>query len=210
MITVLTFLMMMICLTIYFSFRTVMQSRWMDEKIDQFIRHIRDTRKPVLVDGDNPLGPIYYRFFVIPRNGWFDIYLHNFIRDDAQDPHDHRMFNISCPLTDWYFEDTFVRRPRLGEPYPAIVRGICGKRRLRFRLPRTPHRVVLQKDVNGKPIPMWSLFIGFPKIREWGFWKKYPDDPSGTVSDRALWVWWELYDPERTKHYAENLTKAAE
>lgn len=177
---------------------------FIDRQIDKFITHIRRTRTPMLVDGDSPQEPIYHRFFVLPRNGWLDIYLHNFLRDDAQDPHDHRMMNISCPLTDFYYEDTFDRQPKLGGPYPGITRRVVKMRRLRFRLPRTPHRVVLRKDHQGKPIPMWSIFIGFPKFREWGFWTKHnPEQKPG--ADRALWVWWEIYDEERTRHYRESL-----
>lgn len=179
---------------------------WLDRKIDDFIRRIRDTRQPMLVDGDNPLGPIYHRYFVIPRNGWFDVYLHNFLRDDAQDPHDHRMLNISFPSQGEYFEDTFEFKPKLGGPYPPIKRRLIKNHSIRIRLPWTPHRVVLKKDADGKPIPMWSLFIGFPKLREWGFWTKYnPSQEPG--KDRCLWIWWEIYDPERTKHYRESLQK---
>lgn len=178
--------------------------RWFDRKIDEFIRHIRETRDSMLVDGDNPQGPVYRRYFVIPRNGWFDIYLHNFLRDDEEDPHDHRMMNISFPSQGEYFEDTFEFKPKLGGPYPPIKRRLISNHSLRFRLPRTPHRVVLKKDDDGKPIPMWSLFIGFPKLREWGFWVKFnPDNIPG--KDRCLWVWWEIYRPERTKHYKESL-----
>lgn len=39
-----------------------------------------------------------------------------------------------------------------------------------IRFAATPHRVVLRKDEAGKPIPMWSLFIGLPHMRVWGFW----------------------------------------
>lgn len=174
--------------------------RWFDRKIDEFIRRIRDSRTPMLVDGDHPEGPIYYRYFVWPRNRWFNCYLHNFLRDDAQDPHDHRMLNISFPLQGEYFEDTFDSRPRLGQPYPTISRRLIREHSLRFRFPWTPHRVVLKRNDAGKPITMWSLFIGFPQIREWGFWKNF--------DGRCLWVWWEVYDESRTRHYKASLEKA--
>ena len=176
---------------------------WADRQVDRFITYIRRTRTPMLVDESNPLGPIYYRYFVIPRNRWFNCYLHNFLRDDAQDPHDHRMFNISCPLTDFYYEDRFYHKPKLGGPYPSITRYKVAKRRLRCRFPTTPHRVVVQRDYEGKPIPMWSLFIGFPQIREWGFWQPHENN-------RCKWTWWELYDEERTRDYKRLLKESGQ
>lgn len=141
----------------------------MDSMIDRFIVWVRDhpkTRKIPI--GPNPEDPTYWRYFVIPRNPVFNIYLHNFRHDDAENMHDHRMVNISILLQGHYNEERFSWTPEVGYPLPCIYLRQVG--RFVFRLPSTPHRVILNKNYEGRSIPMWSLFIGFPHVRDWGFW----------------------------------------
>jgi len=143
---------------------------WLDRKIDDFIRHVRDT-KPKIPIGPNPEDPTMWRYFVIRRNRWFNMYLHYIRGDDPDHLHDHRMLNISFPLDGGgYFEERFVRRPREGLPLPEKKTIFVSERRPKFRLPATPHRIVLRRNEDGLPIPGWSLFIGFPHWRNWGFW----------------------------------------
>jgi hypothetical protein len=137
---------------------------WLDRRIDNFIQAIRDSDRVPL-----PIGPAddptYFRWFVIPRNRWFNVYLHCFRHSDEEHLHDHRMFNISFILQGWYMEERFAWRPVEGLPLPFTRLTTLWSRRPKFRLPSTPHRVVLP---SGNTV--WSLFIGFPQIRTWGFW----------------------------------------
>lgn len=148
---------------------------WFDRKIDDFIRNVRN-KNPIGVDPKNPIAigkendPTYWRWYVWPRNYILNCYLHNFRHDDEQDLHDHRMMNISFILQGDYYEERFIRRPTAGLPLPTTKKIHVRGRRPKFRLPATPHRVVLPRDGDGKPIHCWSLFIGFPQIRQWGFW----------------------------------------
>jgi hypothetical protein len=129
--------------------------------IDALICWIRD-RVPMIPVGPAD-DPLLCRFFVIPRNRFFNIYLHCFHRSDEGYLHDHRMASLTVILQGWYYEERFVSRPVAGQPLPAITAAKV--RRLRFRLSRTPHRVLLEPNVT-----IWSLFIGLPHVREWGFW----------------------------------------
>lgn len=202
---------------------------WLERKADDFIRRIRDAN-PIGVDPKNPIAiggkkvlvgdppppksgsntvgaafrienPTYWRWFVVPRNDRMNVYLHNFLRDDEEDLHDHRMINISVVLC-WpgYREEVFVRKPREGEPLPPtrFRRVIPFVPRIRF--PSTPHRVVLYRNKEGKPIPIWSLFVGFMHWRNWGFWCPGKLLPASNVGSReqyrekgARWVPWEPY-----------------
>lgn len=164
--------------------------KWLDRKIDDFIRRIRDNpqtladqarwlageknapnRRIIPVGSGGALNPTYWRYFVWRRNPVFNCYLHDFRRDDEQDPHTHRMMNISFICTrPGYFEERFAFKPVAGFPLPHTERTFVPPHRLFFRLPHTPHRVVLKRDTYDKPIPIWSLFIGFPQFFNWGFW----------------------------------------
>lgn len=101
-----------------------------------------------------PDDPQLERWFVIPRNRAFNIYLHRFNRsDDGRALHDHPWINCSLPLSPWgYVEET----------RDCPQRRTAG--RLTFRLPTTPHRVVLP---DGRPT--LSLFFTGPVVRVWGF-----------------------------------------
>ncbi len=114
--------------------------------------------------------PYMLRWWVIPRNRWFNIYLHKFLHsDDDRAMHDHPWINMSVLLCGSYIEHTpagsFLRKPwRPWAPW-----------RLPMRRPTSLHRVAL---IDGKPV--WTLFITGPVVREWGFacpqgWRHWKD-----------------------------------
>ncbi len=157
---------------------------WLDRKIDEFITRIRDTKPRI------PIGPVddptYWRWFVIPRNRFLNIYLHNFLHDDEQHLHDHRAMNISILLQGFYNVERFLWTPEVGQPLPKTDIIHRPNHSWIFRLPSWPHRVMLLR-YNGKPVPSWSLFIKFPDVREWGFWCP------GNVATGCRWLPWQQY-----------------
>lgn len=139
--------------------------------------------KPNLIVGP-PDKPYLKRWYLIPRNKFFNIYLHQFVNDDEDRAlHDHPWHSISFTLKGFYFEhlpDGDFRIWKAG----SIV----------FRKATHLHRIALfydlaindaQKFVETRK-PAWTLFITGPNIREWGFacpqgwvhWKDFvlPDD----------------------------------
>lgn len=97
------------------------------------------------------------RWFVIPRNRFFNIYLHQFIRsDDDRALHDHPWWNCSILLQGQYVEHTM---PQGG--VNVRKRYIAGD--MKFRTAKYAHRVELTHGA------CWSLFITGPRIRDWGF-----------------------------------------
>jgi hypothetical protein len=97
------------------------------------------------------------RWFVIPRNSIFNIYLHQFIRsDDDRALHDHPWWNASILLDGEYVEHTIpqggVHRRKLYRAGDVKLRGA-----------KYAHRVELTSG------PCISLFITGPRLREWGF-----------------------------------------
>ena len=115
-----------------------------------------------------------HRWWVIPRNRFFNIYLHHIMgSDDKRALHDHPWYNISIVLRGQYTE---------------ILPGLLGgHKKLRkaghvlFRKGTSRHRLVVEEGGEGA----WTLFITGPKYREWGF-----HCPKG-------WVHWKIFcDPE--------------
>jgi hypothetical protein len=97
------------------------------------------------------------RWHVIPRNRFFNVYLHRFLRsDDDRALHDHPWINLSILLRGTYTEHTIAA----GGVHQRAVRK-AGDFKLRGA--RTAHRVELTHGT------CWTLFITGPRLRSWGF-----------------------------------------
>lgn len=105
-----------------------------------------------------PDEPYLKRWFVIPRNRWFNIYLHHFHRsDDDRALHDHPWINCSILLHGSYLEhipdgSISLRRPTLKFWHWPV------------RSATASHRVEL---IDGRRV--WTLFLTGRKTRIWGF-----------------------------------------
>lgn len=113
---------------------------------------------------DFEIGPpddVYLkRWWIIPRNRWFNIYLHQFLRsDDDRANHDHPWVNCSILLTGSYLEHRPGGVVKMRYPWRPWAPW-----RLVFRRATAAHRVEL---IDHKPV--WTLFLTGPKIRTWGF-----------------------------------------
>jgi hypothetical protein len=143
-------------------------------------------------------NPYLRRWYVIPRNRLFNIYLHQFLRDDDDRAlHDHPWPNCSILLQGRYLEVSFAAKPAHGDALPATATVVRRPWRPVFRTAKTAHRVVLFRDIRskergarGNAIPCWSLFFTGPVLRSWGFWcpagrwvhwKSFTGGPKGEV-----------------------------
>lgn len=134
-------------------------------------------RKP-----DEVLGPrqdqYMQRWYVIPHNRFFNIYIHHFLRsDDDRALHDHPWWSVSVLLVGSYREH--------------LANGES-KRRIEghfyLRSAKTAHRIELVDCyVVGHKQQILTLFITGPHIREWGF-----HCPDG-------WRHWKLFTKQISK-----------
>ena len=107
------------------------------------------SREPDFVIGDNYLR----RWWVIPRNPWCNVYLHEIRKsDDDRALHDHPWDNTSLLLAGGYVEHT---------PEGAFDRSVGD---IVQRRAEDLHR--LEVRPGGSAL---SLFLTGPKVREWGF-----------------------------------------
>ena len=120
-----------------------------------------------------PAGDYLRRWWVLPRNRWCNVYLHQFLRsDDDRALHDHPWCNLSILLLGMYREHQPGGVVKLRLPWRPWAFW-----RLPFRRASQAHRVEL---IDGKPV--WTLFLTGPTVRKWGF--ICPSD----------WVPWETFD----------------
>jgi hypothetical protein len=131
--------------------------------IMQAARHEPD----FVVGADNPGGPYLRRWWLIPRNRFLNIYLHQFLRDDDDRAlHDHPWPWLSILLDGGYREHTIAA----GGIHHRQLREVGS---IKFSGPWRAHRVELLPMPNpwwdGQRLPCWTLFITGPRMRRWGF-----------------------------------------
>lgn len=152
-------------------------------------------RDPDIVIGGEA-SPYLRRWWLIPRNPFFNVYLHQFLRsDDDRALHDHMYFNCSIVLRGRYFEHTIAA----GGVHHRTTR-IAGD--VVFRSPWKAHRIELfrrwlppvllpdgslSRQSIGE-LPCWSLFITGPRLREWGF-----------HCPKAGWIHWRAFTDPATQ-----------
>jgi hypothetical protein len=139
------------------------------------------TKRPpdFVIGGDEPY---LLRWFLIPRNPIFNIYLHEFWRDDDDRAlHDHPwLFNASWLLRGAYIEHTI-------KAGGLVVKTLRQAGAFKLRVGPAPHRLELTTNSVGDKMKCWTLFITGPRVRSWGFycmergwihWKQFtaPDD----------------------------------
>lgn len=103
-----------------------------------------------------PSRPYLLRWYVLPRNPVFNVYVHKFMRDDDDRAlHDHPWPSVSLCVWGSYLEQIETGSDiRLARGIGSIV----------FRRSTHAHRVEL---IGGRPA--WTLFVTGPRLREWGF-----------------------------------------
>lgn len=123
---------------------------------DLIINHVSFRDPDFIIGGSD--RPYLLRWWLIPRNRIFNIYLHCFLRsDDDRALHDHPWANCSILLRGNYIEHTIA------------AGGIHQRKRLfagdfKLRLSgRIAHRLELVDDT------CWTIFITGPTYRRWGF-----------------------------------------
>jgi hypothetical protein len=139
----------------------------MFNRIASRIIAVRERRSPDFTIGSAD-DPYLRRWWLIPRNRFFNIYLHNIVRsDDDRALHDHPWINLSILLRGAYIE-IIPGGFKLRTAGDMVLRG-----------PRARHRLQL---ITAEQMPQshadfphltgecWTLFITGPRMRDWGFW----------------------------------------
>jgi hypothetical protein len=136
----------------------------------------RMLRDPDFIIGE-PERPYLRRWWIVPRNEFQNLYLHEILRDDDDRAlHDHPWRNTSLVLIGRYREIT---------PSGSFIREAGS---LVERAATDSHRLEL---VDGQPCV--SLFFTGQKVREWGFhcpngwvhWRDFTAGDDGSLVGRG-------------------------
>lgn len=116
--------------------------------------YVMAEREPDLIIGDNYLR----RWWLVPRNDYCNVYLHEILQSDSHTPHDHPWDNSTIVLSGSMREHHYERAQ-----YRRWVDYYPGARVLRDA--GDSHR--LEIPSGGRCV---TLFITGAKLRDWGFW----------------------------------------
>ena len=115
--------------------------------------------------------PYLLRWWFIPRNKYFNIYIHHILKDDDDRAlHDHPWFNCSI-VVKGVLQETMPSRKRILRRFIPYLRK-----------PTAAHSLQVKS-------PVWTIFITGPRVREWGFlcpkgwrhWRKFVGENPGEV-----------------------------
>lgn len=132
-------------------------------------------RKRIIMDRESkePYLVRYYLFLKDRKKFPFNIFLHQFLRSDPDDLHDHPWPYFTLILAGGYWEwiPIFETHGDYPDPTYAPVRKIVGERKVwrgpgHFRVCKAEsyHRIEVEPNVD-----CWTLFMPGPQKREWGF-----------------------------------------
>lgn len=168
-----------------------MRTKWLAKTLMWMLKPKREPDFLIGPEGD----PYMKRWYVIPRNRFFNIYLHNMLHDDDdRAAHDHPWWSLSLCLKGYIQEKQLVNPwDKIDTKAPsqwawawdpeyrlnAIQQGDWKYRGVKYS-----HMLQLPRG------EAWTLFITGPKIERWGFhcrygWRdfeKFTDKGSGNSS----------------------------
>lgn len=138
---------------------------WIVRKLASRLVSYASSRPPSFVIGKGELGPYLLRWYLIPRNRFFNVYLHRMLRDDDDRAlHDHPWPSLSLSLRGSCIEHMAGGRSRILQTGDIVGRSSTFAHRL---------ELAISGDY-------WTLFLTGPRIREWGFhcpkgWRRWQD-----------------------------------
>lgn len=133
-------------------------------------RAVMARREPDMLIGGAE-RPYMRRWWLLPRNPVFNIYLHHFLRDDDDRAlHDHPWPSLSFLLEGGVYE-TWAPDPSRAAEWAHQQQRYLAPGAIVWRGPRFAHRLTLPYEgCSITPRPAITLFVVGPRVREWGFW----------------------------------------
>lgn len=166
--------------------------------VERFIERL--TRRPPNMTIFRRNNEVYIRrWYVLPRNRYFNVYLHQTLLDDDEPPHDHPWPNVSIVLRGGFWETVYNPLQEGGHWY---LPGVAYWRGPGSILPRRATKIHRLEVEDTQEKESWSLFLTGPSVRDWGFWGK-----RGFVSHKLILDikhgpgGYSRFNPEKAKHW---------
>lgn len=132
-------------------------TRWLARKALARALDMESHRKPdfeIISTG----GVYLQRWWLIPRNGILNIYLHHMLLSDDEIHHDHMYPSVSLVL-----DEGITENYRLQPPDSPVLQRTFSQGDVVWRSSVMSHQLVVNK-------PSWTIFVTGPRLKQWGFW----------------------------------------
>lgn len=138
-------------------------TRYIAKRLKNWADGVYCDRTPDLIIEDQHGDDYLLRWYIIPRNPVFNIYLHRFHRsDDDRAMHDHPWWSASIMLSDHGCTELYSSPDRRNV---VLVRDVFFGDVV-FRSAKHTHSIILKCP----ELPTMTLFVTGPRFRVWGFW----------------------------------------
>lgn len=125
-----------------------------------------DNKKPDFVITAKADTPYMFRWWVIPRNRWFNIYLHKVVANDERHYHDHPWNSLGFILEGSFMEYIPYHQPKDRKLLDDAFRcNLLEQGMFQYRDTNYSHYLI-----QFSTIPVWSLFFTGKKRTVWGFY----------------------------------------
>lgn len=139
--------------------------KWFAKLLKKVTNRKVTTKPDVVIGGED--CPYLRRWWLIPRNRFFNIYLHEIVRsDDDRALHDHPWWNVSFVLDGALLEVVPLNKGFKATPIgkrPTTSRYLK-EGNIVARGAKAAHRLEIRNGMTCR-----TLFVTGPRIRDWGF-----------------------------------------
>lgn len=164
------------------------------------------TGRVMKITGSAGPDDVYLIRYYVVRSRYFNIFIHQFLRSDRDDLHDHPWNFVTYLVSGSYTENRFNPKTgkveatrRINAPYDDYMQKVHLKQNtLVYRRATDQHQVVVDQDLKekDKDKAALTLFISGPTKREWGFIKEeesmFFNERQAGIKMRT-WVDWRTY-----------------
>ena len=145
-------------------------------KLPWYLRFAERHEPNEIITANDEGSPYLYRWHIIPKNRFLNVYLHRFVGPDKRHLHDHPWVSLAYMLEGEFLE-TFYKP---GPNHPDVIERLVEVRTIKkgswtYRNSRFLHYLA------PGPEGAWTIFITGPKLRKWGFITEYGWRPWNTV-----------------------------
>lgn len=163
--------------------------------VEKLMKWCERTGRVMKITGSAGADDVYLIRYYVIQNRWFNVFIHQFLRSDRDDLHDHPWDFVTYLVRGAYTENKWsddfqwvesIRRHNyIYNDYMRPVR--LKKNTLVFRRATDQHQVVVDEDLKekDKDKAALTLFISGPTKREWGFIRK--------ENSKRTWIDWRTY-----------------
>jgi len=124
-----------------------------------YIRYAESHKPDQIITSDDEGSPYLHRWHLIPRNRFFNIYLHHFIGSDKRMLHDHPWISLAYHLSG-LFRERYKKHKDDPPRDRMIFEGMWTYRSSKF---------LHYLSLDNSSFQCWTLFFTGPKFKAWGF-----------------------------------------